>query len=137
MGLKGRFIPTAEVQVPNGAPFTVRALSFVDLKILFTKYSTQMAAFFDVLAHGNNPATVDIENAAALAANLIQNAPALAAETIAIASGEDDAFEDALGLPFPTQIEALKHIATLTFGSEGTAKKFLQTVNTLLKGRVA
>jgi len=135
MGLKDLKLPTAEVTVPDSGSFTVRGLSFVDLRTLFTKYSGEVAGFFDLLVRGKNEGTLDIEGAAATAAHFIQQAPALAAEAIALATGEDDAFEAALGLPFPVQVEALKKIGLLTFGSEGTAKKFLATVNTLMKGR--
>ena len=54
------------------------------------------------------------------------------AEVIAIASGEDDVFEIVLGLPFPIQVDALTKIGKLTFASEDTAKKFLQTARSAI-----
>jgi len=137
MGLKDIKLPTAEVLVPGSGSFTVRGLSFVDMQSLYVKYASEMAAFFTVLAQGANSRAVEIENAAALAADVITKAPALAADIIAVATGEDDAFELALSLPVSVQIEALTKIGPLTFGSEGGTKKFLQTVNLLIKSQNA
>jgi hypothetical protein len=133
MGLKDLKLPTAEIEVPGSGSFTVRGLSFVDLRTLSLKYSDEISSLFELLAQGRS-GNVDVENAAALAAHLIQQAPAVAAEIIAIASGEDDAFEQALALPFPIQVEALKKIGLLTFATEDSAKKFVATVNSLLQG---
>lgn len=137
MSLKNLRLRTEEVEVPGGDKFTVKGLSFIDMTSLYTKYASEVSAFFDLLARGKTDGTLDVEGAAALAASFIQKAPALAAETIAIASGDADDFEAALSLPFPVQIEALKKIGLCTFGSEGTAKKFLQTVNLLVKDQAA
>lgn len=132
MSLKNIKLRTEEVEVPGGDTFTVQGLSFSDLSGLYTKYAMEVSAFFDLIKSGGTEA-VDIEQAATLAASLIHKAPALAAETIAIASGDADDFAIALQLPFPVQVEALKKIGLCTFGSEGTAKKFAQTVSALVK----
>ena len=132
MGLKDLKLPTAEVIVPDSGSFVVRGLSFVDLRVLFTKYSSEVSGFFDLMLQAKNEGNLDVENAAVAAAHFIQQAPAVAAEAIALATGEEDAFEIVLGLPFPVQVEALKKIGILTFGSDGAAKKFLQTVGTMM-----
>ena len=132
MGLKHLKLKAEPVELPDGESFTVRGLSFADISVLYAKYASEVSAFFDLMARGKAEGVVDVEGAAMLAADFIRKAPALAAEAIAIASGSPEDFEIALTLPFPVQIEALKKIGLCTFGSEGTAKKFLQTVKLLM-----
>lgn len=136
MGLKDLKLRTEEVEVPGGDKFVVRGLSFSDLSGLYTKYAGEVSAFFELLKNSGTDG-VDVEQAASMAASLIHSAPALAAEAIAIASGDASDFEIALQLPFPVQAEALKKIGLCTFGSEGTAKKFAQTVSSLVKNQAS
>jgi len=138
MGLKDFQVPRDELQLPGGGSFTVRGLSYIDMRLLFNKHAAEMAAFFDLLSKGREQGQVAIEDAAVMAASMLNTAPALAADVIATAADEPDAFETVLLLPFPVQTEALSKIGRLTFGTEGAAKKFLQTVNALflsLKGK--
>jgi hypothetical protein len=130
MGLKDLRIPTETVEVPGGGEFAVRGLSFVDLRLLVSKHASELAEFFDLVANGSGE--LAITNAAAVAGQFINDAPAIAAEVIALASGEKDVFEIALALPFPVQVDALTKIGKLTFASEDSAKKFLQTVRSLI-----
>lgn len=137
MSLKGIKIPKSKVSIPGGGSFTVRGLSFVDLRTLFIKYGEDMSAFFDLVVNTKDMASLDVEDAAGLAAILIERAPALAAEAIAIAAGDGgesdpESFETALQLPFPVQVDALQAIGKATFGTEGGVKKFLQTAKSLL-----
>lgn len=132
MGLKNLKLPTEQVEVPGGGEFAVRGLSFVDVKSLLVKHSSELARLFAVV-NGDGTADVNsVSNAAAAAGQLINESPALAAEAIALASGEDDVFEIALSLPFPVQVDALTKIGKLTFASEDSAKKFLQTARSLI-----
>lgn len=135
MGLKDLKLPVDDVEVPGGGSFTVKGLSFMDMRTLFTKYAAEVTSFFDLIANGGTAKAMDVENAAAVAAAFIRQAPALAAETIALAAGEPDAFGTVLTLPFPVQIEALKKIGKLTFGTDGSAKKFFLTVSELMNTR--
>jgi len=136
MGLKDLKLPTETVEVPGAgedgaaAYFSVRGLSFSDLRILVVKYSGELASIFDLLANGRQ-GEVDVESASALVADFIQKFPAVAAEIIAVASGEPDSFETALALPFPIQTEAIQKIVKLTFATESSVKKFVETVSSL------
>lgn len=139
MSLKKLKLKTEEVEVPGGEKFTVKGLSFTDMTSLYTKYASEVSAFFGLLANGRDKGELDVEGAAILAASFIQKAPALAAEAIAIAAGDDDpeGFAVALSLPMPVQVDALKKIGVCTFGSDGAAKKFAQTVSVLMKNQVS
>ncbi|AEY69565.1 tail protein [Burkholderia phage vB_BceS_AH2] len=137
MGLKNLRLPTLRVEVPGGEEeqfFAVRGVNLVDIRALLVKHSSEMARLFDVFANGGE-VKLDPESIAAAAssvAGLINQAPALVADLIAMASGEEDAFEQALALPFPVQVDALTKIGKLTFASEDSAKKFLQTASSLI-----
>jgi hypothetical protein len=133
MSLKDLQLPKSEVQIPGGGSFAVRGLSFTDLKKLFVKYSADMTQLFDLIS-AEKGAQINVEDAGAAAATLLNQAPSLAADIISIAADEPDAFETVLSLPFPVQTEALTIIGKATFGTEGGVKKFLQTASVLLGG---
>lgn len=132
MGLQNLKIPKVDVPVPGGDTFAVRGLSFVDMKLLFTKYGSEIGQFFDMIKDGSIGADMKVEEAGMLAATLINQAPAMVAEIITLAADEPEAFAVVLMLPFPVQTEALQTIGKLTFGTEGALKKFLQTAKVLL-----
>jgi len=133
--LKSLKLPTDTVAFPDGQSITVRGLSSTDLAALFRKHSEQMIAVFDMLANTQQRKELDVVNAANVAASLIQNAPAMMADVICIAAGEDDpeAFAVALSLPAPIQIDAIKKIGRLTFQTEQSAKNFIRTVGEMLQ----
>lgn len=131
MSLKDLQIPKSDVSLPDGSSFAVRGLSFVDMKTLFAKYGSDMTEFFDLLT-ASRDGDLNVEDAGMLAATLLNQAPAMAAEAIAMAADEPDAFGTVLSLPFPVQTDALVVIGRMTFGTEGGVKKFLQTVSVLL-----
>jgi len=128
MALKELRLPTETVEVPGSGEFTVRGLSLVDTKPLVRKHAGELSSLFNLISNSQKSGEIDIEDAALTAARFLDQAPALMADIIAIASGEEDAFEAALQLPIPVQVDALTKIGRLTFASEGSVKKFLQTV---------
>ena len=137
MSLKNIKLRAEVIEVSDGESFTVRGLSFTDLSTLYTKYAQELSAIFELFAKGQQGGEVDIEAAASVAASFITKAPALAAEAIALAAGEEDAFDMALQLPFPVQVEAIKRIGICTFGTEGTAKKFMTTVSAMILSKTS
>jgi hypothetical protein len=134
MGLKDLVLPTEKVEVPGGGEFVVRGLSLIDARVLVRKYSAEMSDLFSLIADGKKAGAIDIENAAATAAQLIDISPSLVADAIATAGGDGSAedFAKVLMLPIPVQVDALTKIGRLTFSSEGSVKKFLQTVISLM-----
>jgi hypothetical protein len=133
MSLKDLQLPKSEVQIPGGGSFTVRGLSFTDLRTLFAKYSVDMNDLFELVTAGKGT-EINAEDAGVAAATLLNKAPAMAADVICLAAGEPEAYETVLMLPFPVQTEALTIIGKATFGTEGGVKKFLQTASVLLGG---
>ena len=131
MSLKNLKLRTEVIEVLDGESFTVRGLSFTDMSSLYVKYATEMSAVFGLLAKGQGE-TIDVEQAAGVAAAFIHSAPSMAAEVIALACGEPESFEVALTLPFPVQVEAIKKIGLCTFGTEGAGKKFMTTLGQLV-----
>ena len=133
MGLKHLKRKVEKVEVSDDESFEVRALSFSDISVLYEKYATEVSGFFTLLTRGKDTTAVDVESAAMMAADFIRKAPALAAETIALAcGGEEGDFEIAMTLPFPVQLDAIKKIGKCTFGSDGSGKKFYQTIQMLM-----
>lgn len=132
MGLKDLRLPTEPVEVPGGGAFAVRGLSLTDMRTLVTKYSSELAQLFNLFVNDGTTNEAKIGNAAATAAQFINESPAIAADVIAVASGEADVYEIVLTLPFPVQVDALTKIGKLTFASEDSAKKFLQTARSLI-----
>lgn len=131
MGLKDLRLPTEPVEVPGGGEFTVRGLSFVDMKSLLVAHSAELSRLFDLVVAGNGNGEIALTNMTEAAAQFITEAPALAASVIALASDEEGVFEIVLNLPFPVQVDALTKIGKLTFATEDSAKKFLQTARSL------
>jgi hypothetical protein len=134
MGLKDLRLPTSRVDIPGEEEqfFEVRGLSFVDMRTLLVKHSSELSRLFDLVANGNGADPLSIASAAAAAGQFLNESPALAAEVIAMATGEEGVFEQVLMLPFPVQVDALTKIGKLTFATEDSAKKFLQTVRSLI-----
>lgn len=115
----------------SGGEFTVRGLSLADITVLVRKHAQAMSEFFDKMKDGES---LDLDNTAMLGGALAEAAPELAAEVIALASGEPDAIEEARRLTFPTQVDALEKIANLTFDSEGGVKKVVEAVIRAMTG---
>jgi hypothetical protein len=121
-----------EIKVGANA-FFVKALSFSDLTVLIRTHQPDLEGIFDVFVLKNGvPQMKDTETNMAVILALLTQAPGIAANIIALASGDTNAREKAEMLPFPVQVETLKAIGDLTFTEAGGVKKFVEMFTGLL-----
>jgi hypothetical protein len=125
-------IPERTIEVPNGGYFAVRGLSYEDMTILVDRYFAELSEMFDRFA-GQAKFGED-EMVGMMTTVLIKQTPAIASDVIALGANEPEMAGIARQLPFPTQIEAVKAIAELTFDAGGGPKKVGETVIEIVKG---
>lgn len=130
VALRASLIAREQVKVPGGEGFAVAGLSLPAIIDLCRRQFDDMRTLFDTLiaSVGGNE-TLSLDNANAISGNLLELAPRVAGEIIAVAAG----FEPAAGevftdLPVSVQLDALQKIADLTFTEEMPPKKVLETV---------
>lgn len=131
--LKDQIITTVLVKVSDRGGFEVRGLSPYDMTALFMRRRGELSALFDQFAAKVRAGeTVGLEDGAAMIASILETAPDLVAEVIAIATGSDplDAADFAADVAVArtmavgVQADALQKIAGLTFTEEMPAGKF-------------
>lgn len=132
MALKDYQIPKRDVPLPNGGRFAVRGLSLPDITTLVDRHADTLRALFDHYSGGEQGVALD--DLGGVGVSVLRTAPALAAEIIAISADEPDSVETVTKLPFPIQVEALEHVAKLTFDTTGGPKKVIETVIRILRG---
>ena len=111
---------------PAGGEFAVRGLSLDDISFLVQRHGAKLQDLFSQFVA--NAGELTTESAVGFAVPLMKEAPGIAAELIACASGDPEDAEIAAQLPFPVQLDALEKLATLTFESGGGPKKLVETV---------
>lgn len=122
----------AEVTLPSGKSFSVRGLSLADVTRIVRHHGPVVQEFF--LRYAGNRDDLKKTGIAETALALLDSAPALAAEVIALAADEPEHAAKVRKFPMGVQMDALEKIAALTFDSEGGPKKFGEAVVRLLQG---
>ncbi len=146
MALKDWTSPSTTYELPGGGTVAVRGLSVDQVAALVREDRDTLVAAFDRLMarddvkavaaqveadEGAEAPAVDLDYAH-LATELLGQAPRLVAKLIAWAAREPEAIEQALQLPFPTQLELLVEIGRLTF-EKTTPEAFLEAVITVAR----
>lgn len=137
MDLKDLVIPSETVQIPNGTPgeFVEQPVWGLDPSHIAWLLQEQRDALehFYAKAAANELAFDDYS---VIATALVKQAPVLLGSIIACGCRQPDkaVAETITRLPFPVQLDALEKIGRLTFAAEGGAKKFLETVVTMMAG---
>lgn len=122
----------AEVDLPNGKSFSVRGISLLDASTLINAHGDEVQAFF--MKYATDRGAIKDQGVADVGLALLNTAPVLAAEVIAIAADAPDQATKVQKFPLGVQMEALEKIAKLSFDSEGGPKKFFEAVVRLLQG---
>ena len=139
-------VPELVVNVSDGEGFPVRGISPAMLLGLYYRHTGQLSNLFEKLVDKQrHSGTLDPSDAEAVVLGLLDEAPVIMAEVVALASGSDPADADnwevdldiAQSLPFPVQVDALMKIAALTFTSEMPPGKFVALVARAINNRVA
>ncbi|MFC3724405.1 phage pre-tape measure protein [Neoaquamicrobium sediminum] len=131
MALKGYRLPTLDVELPGGDSFPVRGLSLPDITFLVSRHGDTMRTLFD---RYSGDETIAISDLASVGTSILETAPTLAAEIVAVAADEPDEMETIMRLPFPVQVDALEKVGKLTFDTAGGPKKVVETVIRVFRG---
>ena len=130
-------VPQKVVEVSDEEGFVVRGLNPAAVFTLYYRHTGEIGQLFEkflALAQGDGEAK--LEDAGSIVVTLLQNAPLILAELIALAAGADPVNDDewlesvgiARDLSFPVQVDALEKIGALTFTSEMPVGKFAALV---------
>jgi hypothetical protein len=111
MSLSGFKPETVKIELNREATMTVRGLSADDFSDLLRTHLPAMVLVLHALRSGTGPDD--------LIMNLIRDAPIFCAHAISCAADEPGAFKQALALPMPITVEAIRQIVKLTFESPG------------------
>lgn len=135
MGLKSYTTPRTTIQLDPSNSIAVRGLNLEDISFLVQVHKGDVDAVVEAFkGRVGTDATPDgvtkavQEQGEAMLLNLLQQFPLLAANVIAVAADEVDAWENAGALPLPKQVEAIFAIAKLTFEDVDGFKKFVGNV---------
>ena len=131
MDLQSLAAAAGTVKTSNGTEIAVRGLSLVDLSQLARKHGAELAAAFDAFkgmdVDGNDDATATLHQ-------LIERAPDLVAEVIALATDSPGEAAAAKKLPFGLQVAILSEAGKQTFVTEGGLGKTLEIVINMAAG---
>lgn len=130
MGLKNYKPRRHEFDIGGGESHSVRGLTFDDISLLVQHHLPDLEELFDLFAELDGQTDQQFET---VVVNLLQRAPGLAANIIAVAGDEPDAPQQAAMLPAPLQMEMLLKIGTFTFEEVGGVKKGMGSIAALLK----
>lgn len=123
------------ITVPSGGgvvSFDVRAVCTQDISNLLRGRMSEIEVFFaNFKANAGAGKKTD---AKAIGTKLLDSAPDLICQLIAICADEPAMAPTVAMLPIGKQLEALEAIADLTFEAEGGPEKFLESVMRLLSG---
>lgn len=140
MALSNYTAPRTVIELGNDNSLSVRGLNLEDISYLVQVHQGDV----DNLVSAFRGAVGDAKTADGVAAavqadgdkmvfSLIQQFPLLAANLIATAADEPEAWDAATKLPVPKQIEALIAIAKNTFEDVDGFKKFVGNVSAVLQ----
>lgn len=133
------------VPVSDEESFTVRGVGPNDIMHVYYRHVGAISTAFDKLADRYRQiGEVGQTDVSALIAGIVEDAPTVVAEIIAIASGSDPTaeaeFEEdvklALSLSFGTTVSALEKIGQLTFTTEMPAGKFFALIARMVPARL-
>lgn len=125
------FQPAKDEVSFQGGSFQVRGLSLDDISILMRENLSDLDDLLKLYAE-NVDNRVAIAATAQFAVSMAREMPALVARLISLAADEPGYEDKARQMPLPVQVEALKKIVHLTFAEAGGAKKFFESLTSLI-----
>lgn len=131
MGLRDLAIPSETITFGKTS-FEVFGLNGANIVRLVRVHGPAIRALYE--AATADGAEVSMENAGQIASVLMEAAPDLVADIIALAAQDPEAAPIAAKLSGPVQLAALEKIADLTFSIEGGPKKAWETVIRVING---
>lgn len=140
MALSDYKIPRTEVPLDAANTVSVRGLNLEDVAFLVQVHKNDIDAVIEAIKGNIEKGSTPEDVAAAVESkgtdvltSVIQQSPLLVANIISTASDEPDAWETAVKLPVPVQIEILLNVAKLTFNDIDGFKKFVGNVSAVMQ----
>jgi hypothetical protein len=131
MSLKDFVIATRSVPFRGGS-LEVRGLALNDISHLIRRYLAELNTLFQLYEKEETRDTAAAQSVQ-FAVTIIQETPNLVAQLIVLATdSEPDTLHIAERLPIPVQTEVLRSIIELTFEEAGGAKKFIDSIVSLV-----
>jgi hypothetical protein len=132
MALRNFQVKKVDVPLNEEETMTVRGLTATDIGLILSRHQNSIKTLVSraegVTANG------EIGNFDELVNTAITSFPDVVAEVICVAADEPDAFDQAMSLPAPVQLEAIYQIGNITFEADGGPKKTVETLTKVLKG---
>jgi ParB-like chromosome segregation protein Spo0J len=132
MALKDFAIRKDKVSFQGGV-LELRGLALIDVSVLVRNHMDELNRLLGLYDNEQTRATA-LAEAANFAIALVKESPQIVAQMIALASDEPDEIAVAERLPLPVQVEAMRKIIEMTFEEAGGAKKFLDSLLTMVGG---
>jgi hypothetical protein len=134
MALHDFKVVTEEVSF-RGGRFALRGLALNDVSDLVRNNLSELNKLFQLY---DNEGTREqaLAESARFAITIVRETPNMVSKMIALAADEPEAIAVAARLPLPVQVECMRKIIELTFEEAGGAKKFLDSVMSLVGGMI-
>lgn len=129
MDLSALAAQTASIPTPSGN-LAVRGLGLSDISRLVQNYRSDLEGAFEKVSQAAESAVEDD----GFIAGLLEQAPDLVAEIIALATDQPHKAKDAAKLPLSLQVAILEKAGELTFVGEGGVGKTLEIVINMIGG---
>lgn len=119
----------------NDTDIVLRGLSANDIAGLILSQMDCIEQVFDIVESQGVKSTADLANVniAEVGQRLMVQVPGFIAAAIAYSANEPEYADKVLHLPAPVQVEALRHIAELTFNDEAGFREFVGNVVAALR----
>lgn len=129
MGLMDYQPPSEEVKFKGGS-FELKGLSTQDFSLLLARHSVDLEKVFDLYEKGGEDGTdFTAAGLAKFVMTLINDAPGLVANAIALSAGEPKAADHVMKtFGIALQLQCLKIVGRLTFEEAGGVKKFVESL---------
>lgn len=121
----------AKVPVPGQGDISVRALSLVDILGLVDRHRVPLQEAFNGLSGRSDDA---LKSFATMSRAFLSAMPEVAADVVAVGTGQPEKVGVAARLPASLQLAVLEKVAELTFVAEGGMGKTLEIVSQAISG---
>ena len=119
----------------RGGRIALRGLALNDVSELVRNHLPELNKLFQ-LYDKEETREQALAESARFAITIVRETPIMVAKMIALAADEPQSVDIAGRLPLPVQVECIRKIIDLTFEEAGGAKKFLDSVMSLVGGMI-
>lgn len=124
--------PTEDISFPGGKTLPLRGLALDDILKLARLHGPALAELYNRIMA--DPDGFSLSDTKSVVMDLMDSAPAVVADIIALAADEPSAAPMARKMVFSKQLECMTAIGRLTFQTEEDVKKALEAIIQMAKG---